>query len=227
MEKLDYKNQYKQQIEKNLKQVLKDLESKEMNQKISNWANKFNYSFEVIKQKIVDDGIFRCVFIKEPGRQSFHERMAAEYIKTLDEVIDFKKLPNSGKKAIYLTNGKIFKGSDLSKKSKETKSIDFSWKTGKFIIYATHKYTGIDGSGGSQDNQYEDVQKFIKNAVDCNEENCVLLAICDGDYYKRRDSKTDDETKLKRLERLTDNKTVFVKTIDELNLFLKNLVLSA
>jgi hypothetical protein len=76
MTKLDYKNQYKQQVEKNLKQVPKDLESKEMNQKISNWANKFNYSFETIKQKIVNDEIFRCVFIKEPGRQSFHERMA-------------------------------------------------------------------------------------------------------------------------------------------------------
>ena len=227
MTKLDYKNQYKQQVEKNLKLVLKDLGKKDMNEKISNWANKFNYSFEVIKQKIVNDEIFRCVFIKEPGKQSFHERIAAEYIKTLDEVIDFEKLPNVGKKAIYLTNGKIFKGSDLSKKSKETKSIDFSWKTGKFIIYATHKYTGIDGSGGGQDNQYEDVQKFIKNAVDCNEKNCVFLAICDGDYYQRKDSQTGDETKLKRLERLTDNKTVFVKTIDELNLFLKNLVLSA
>jgi hypothetical protein len=225
MEKLDYKGKYKKQVEKNLKQVLKELNGQDVSQKISNWANKFNYSFDVIKQKIIDDEIFRCVFIKEPGRQGFHEKIAAEYIKSLDKVNDFKKLPNGGKDAIYLTNGKIFKGSDLNKKSKETKSIDFTWKTGKFTIYATHKYTGIDGSGGSQDNQYEDVQKFIKNAVDCNEENCILLAICDGDYYKRRDSKTDDETKIKRLERLTDNKTVFVKTIDDLALFLKNLTL--
>ena len=78
MKKLDYKDQYKKQVEKNLKQVLNDLESKEMTQKISNWANKFNYSFESIKQKIITDEIFRCVFIKEPGRQSFHEKLAAK-----------------------------------------------------------------------------------------------------------------------------------------------------
>ncbi|WP_158640128.1 hypothetical protein [Brachyspira aalborgi] len=46
------------------------------------------------------------------------------------------------------------------------------------------------------------------------------MAICDGDYYKRKDSKTGDITKIERLKKLTDNKTVFVITIDELKTFL-------
>ncbi len=70
----------------------------------------------------------------------------------------------------------------------------------------------------------EDVQKFLSQAYDCNEKDCIFLAICDGDFYKRRDSRTDDKTRIERLERLTNNKTIFVKTIDDLGSFLKGLV---
>lgn len=41
----------------------------------------------------------------------------------------------------------------------------------------------------------------------------------------KRDSKTDDKTRLERLERLTNNKTIFVKTIDDLGSFLRNLLI--
>jgi hypothetical protein len=217
--KVDYKKEYKKRIEYNLGQVLKELNDESMSYKISNWANKFSRSFDEIKQKIEEDEIFRCVFIKEPGRQSFHEQLAAKYIQSLENVTNFKKMPNRGKDAIYFSNGKIFKGSDLHKKHKDTKSADFMWKTGKFTFYATHKYTDINGGG--QDSQYDEIYKFLKNTLDCNEKNCIVLAICDGEYYQRKDSKTGDATKLKRLERLTNNKTVFVKTIEELDSFLK------
>ena len=56
----------------------------------------------------------------------------------------------------------------------------------------------------------------MKNACDCNEKNTIFIAISDGEYYQRKDSKTKDPSRIERLKRLTDNKTVFVITINEL-----------
>ena len=76
-------------------------------------------------------------------------------------------------------------------------------------------------NGGAQDNQYKDIQDFLHHSRDCNEKNTIFLAICDGDYYLQKDSKTGDETKIKRLQRLTDGKTSFVLNIQELPAFLR------
>ena len=219
---IDYKGEYKKQVANNLKQVLSEIESSDMKFKIENWATKFGYSFDEIKAKNVDDEVFRCVFIKEPGRQSFHQKVASLYIQGLQFVENFKVLPSGGKNAIYLTSGKLFDGKTLKAKSKDIKSIDFTWRTGKIIIYASHKYTGING--GTQDNQYHDIQAFLNHARDCNDANVIFLAICDGDYYLQKDSKTGDETKLKRLERLTDGKRVFALNTNQLSQFLKSLI---
>jgi hypothetical protein len=61
---------------------------------------------------------------------------------------------------------------------------------------------------------------FLSNSEICRNENTIFLAICDGDYYLQKDSKTGDETKIKRLERLTDRKTSFALKIDDLKDFL-------
>lgn len=220
--KIDYKTKYQERLKKNLKKVVPEIETKDGKIKISKWATKFEYPFDVIKKKIINDKIFRCVFAKDPSKQNIYQKLAAEYIKTLDSVKKFQTLPAGGKKAFYLSNGKILKGSQLDKKSKDTKSLDFFWQTASSTIYASHKYTG-DDNGGAQDNQYQDIQKFLKQAHDFNEKNSILIMICDGSYYLRKDSSTGDETRLKRLERLTDNKTTFVKTIDELEEFLNSL----
>ena len=41
----NYKELYKKQIQINVKEVLKDIDTNEMRLKISNWANKFGYNF--------------------------------------------------------------------------------------------------------------------------------------------------------------------------------------
>ena len=68
------------------------------------------------------------------------------------------------------------------------------------------------------------MQKFLHNTRDCNIKNTIFLAICDGNYYLQKDSKTGDESKIKRLQRLTDNKTSFVLNINELVELLKNII---
>jgi hypothetical protein len=217
---MDYKEQYKKQIIQNLKNVLLELETDDMKIKISNWANKFGYSFDTIKEKIISDEIFRCVFAKDPAKQNLYQTLASKYISSLSMVSGFTILPSGGKDAVYLENGKLLTGKDLDTQAKDTKSIDFMWKTGDFTFYASHKYT--ETNGGAQDNQYKDVQDFLKHCRDCNKKNTRFLAICDGDYYLKKDSKTGDNTRLERLQRLTDNKTSFVLSINELANFLEN-----
>ena len=204
----NYKELYKKQIQINVKEVLKDIDTNEMRLKISNWADKFGYNFEEIKDKVINDEIFRCVFAKEPSRQNIYQNIAAKIIESVNGIKNFKVLPSGGKNAYFIINGNIFKGENLISKNQDAKSIDFYFK-----------YTKDEG--GAQDNQYKDVQEFLKNARDTSLKNTIFLAICDGDYYKRKDSKTGDITKIERLKKLTDNKTVFVITIDELKTFLR------
>ena len=216
---MNYKDKYKTQIQENLKNVINELETKNLKLKISNWANKFGYSFNEIKEKIINDEVFRCVFAKDPAKQNLYQNLASKYISSLDIVENFKVLPAGGKDAVYLTNGKILKGNLLKNQSKDIKSIDFMWNCKNITFYASHKYTEMNG--GAQDNQYKDIQDFLNHSRDCNEKNTIFLAICDGDYYLQKDSKTGDETKIKRLERLTDRKTSFALKIDDLKDFLE------
>ena len=73
---MNYKDKYKFQIQENLKNVINELETEDMKLKISNWANKFGYSFDEIKEKITNDEIFRCVFVKDPAKQNLYQNLA-------------------------------------------------------------------------------------------------------------------------------------------------------
>ncbi|MCL2040158.1 MAG: hypothetical protein FWG85_06990 [Bacteroidetes bacterium] len=218
---LNYEEEYKKQIKANLLKVLDELKTSDMKIKIQKFADKFGYSYNEIEGKIVNDEIFRCVFSKEPSKQNLYQTLAATFINSLPMVENFEILASGGKNAVYIENGKLFTGIDLINKAKEVKSIDFSWNVGKIKFYASHKYT--KDSGGAQDNQYLDIQNFLKNARDNNSKDTIFLAICDGKYYQKKDSQTNDETKILRLKRLTDNKTSFVLTINELMDFLKEI----
>ena len=217
---LNYEEEYKKQIKTNLLKVLDELKTSQMQVKIQNFADKFGYSYNDIEDKIRNDEIFRCVFSKDPSKQNLYQTLAATFIKSLPMVENFEILASGGKNAVYIENGKLFYGTDLINQAKEAKSIDFSWNVGKIKFYASHKYT--KDSGGAQDNQYIDIQNYLKNTRDSNNKDTIFLAICDGRYYQQKDTKTGDETRIQRLKRLTDNKTSFVITINELMEFQKN-----
>ncbi|MDR1008779.1 MAG: hypothetical protein LBL52_00825 [Rickettsiales bacterium] len=217
---LDYNSEYKNRLKQNVRNVIDELGSDGMKLKISNWANKFEYTFDAVLEKIEKDEMFRCVFAKDPSTQNFYQTLAAQYIESLQHVREFKVLPVGGSEALYLVNGKLLTGEALGKSAKDTKSIDFTWKTGKYTIYASHKYTKT--SGGAQDNQYIDVQNFLKNAFDNNQKDAKFVAICDGDYYLGKDASTGYESKLERLRNLTGNNS-FAFTINQIPEFLATL----
>lgn len=85
---------------------------------------------------------------------------------------------------------------------KSKKNIEF---------YATHKYTKV--SGGHQDNQYKDIQEFIKESVTNTYTDKYFIAICDGDFYNTKNSQRGI-SKLENLQRLAVNN--FSQKIDRI-----------
>jgi len=195
MDKLDYKSLYNLALQKNIKQLQKEIDTEQTKIKIQNWAIKFQLDPLIVRQKIIDDNIFALHYVIDPSRQSLHENLAADYIQKMSNVNNFKNLPKSGKNALVVNSGVI-----VSKKNAQSnagKTIDFKWDTGIYKCYASHKYT--KDKGGAQDNQYKDVRNFMNNSRQNNDANIRFFAICDGEYYQHRDSSED--TKIEILNR--------------------------
>jgi hypothetical protein len=120
------------------------------------------------------------IFIKQPNRQNIFEEYALKKIKAMPIIKSAKKLSASGKDAIYIVKGNLLKIHNLPERQMH-KSIDFDIETiNNKHIYASHKYT--KDSGGSQDNQYNDMLNFVKNANESRTKE-YFFAIIDGEYY--------------------------------------------
>jgi hypothetical protein len=205
--------------DKKTKNIYKDL------QKIKAFRNKifhFEYDIENItfiqeNQDLVNKYIH--------GMTDYRKTMQNPALLTKDVALDFIKdcahknyhsftRNNKNNKTRQKTFNTLFENLGVL-----SKYIDCKVEIKEYKIYI--KTSFLMNAGGAQDNQYKDIQDFLNHSRDCNEKNAIFLAICDGDYYLQKDSKTGDETKIKRLERLTDRKTSFALKIDDLKDFLE------
>lgn len=179
-------------------------EKEDLEVKIRNFAEKWSFEEQFIMNELKTNELLLLSFVKEPGKQTFHQHFAAKYLSSLPLIENFEQLPSGGNDALYVVNGKIVKGKDKDDQ-KTGKSIDFKWEytfNGKTLaFYATHKYT--KSAGGSQDNQYKDVQEFHTESRNCINENILLLSITDGPYYllKETSVKKQNLTKLEYLSK--------------------------
>ena len=149
-------------------------------EKVSTYARQFGYSADAVREKIANDPMFAAHFAKRPSRQGIHEKIAADWLKSLGSVQDFTVLPKSGANALYVTSdGEVKRGSELQ--ANPSKSLDFRWRTGDVTCYAMHKHTR--DSGGSQDGQRDEMSKLLQQFLRCPDETCILLVIVDGPYY--------------------------------------------
>lgn len=161
--------------------------------KLEKYSERYNFSFNDVLLEYQNSEIFRANFSKDPGKQSAHQKIAIEYIQNF-ELINKEKtllLPSGGKNALYLISGQIIQGCNLTT-NKKPKSIDFLIEliNGQ-KIYCTHKYT--KESGGSQDNQLNDVLSFLENSRNLHSKNIFVIAILDGDYYKHKINKINSK----------------------------------
>lgn len=217
---IEWDQEIKKQVEKNLLECKKKLESKEYRTKIEKWCRKFGFDFNEVLEKAKSDHLFRAFFAKDPKKQNIYESLVAQYLKSWELVSDFKKLSSSGKNALYVDRGNIRKGNEFSH-HKPAKSIDFFWtiktKQGKIIrFYAFHKY--IEESGGAQDNQFKEIKNCIevgRNGSWETYQQVIFVCICDGNYFT--------EKKIKELKNLIGNWNCMVLSSGELTNYLLSL----
>ena len=215
---LDFIKKYLKAYEKNVNLVLDELDSKSMKTKIENFSIRHGFEETQVIEEIKNNKLFRAFFAKNPSRQNFYEKTAAEYIETIRGVKEFKNLGTASK---VLMNGGVWDYKEVIEKGAraETRTIDFEWKYKNYECYATHKYIGE--TGGSQNNAYKDVESFISeaNKGGTKRGDNMFFAIVDGGYFNVFNS-VDGVTNLQRLEVLANNKNVFTCTINDLSLVL-------
>ena len=71
---------------------------------IQTFTDRFGFQESDVRKKIQTDNIFAAHFTKEPWRQGFHEKVAAEWIEELETVKAFETLKKRGRNAYYVTN---------------------------------------------------------------------------------------------------------------------------
>lgn len=154
-----------QAVNQNIEKVYTDYLKDEYQFKIKNYCNKYSLDIEDVNSRIrMKDRITASIFIKEPLKQNLTENLVGAYLRT-------PKLPIGGRKCIRFDgDGNIA----WNKDNNVSKSADF-YING---VYYTQKYT--NEHGGSQDNQFADVEQFLRNGS----KKYKVGAILDGNYWK-------------------------------------------
>lgn len=175
----------------NIDEIRNSLNEGWVKTKINNHIKKFDglFTYEDIIEQIKSNDIVASMFCKDPSKQNISEKM-------VEKILGVPKLPASGAKSIRFTpNGELTGVKSIG----TSKSADFLFDG----IYFTQKYT--TESGGSQDNQYNDVVDFlVKGSI-----NNKVGAMVDGKYW---DNKKRDALR----EYFKDNPNVVVVSVDDL-----------
>lgn len=187
---VDYDKKYKEKLIENIHELKEQINNIEKHRslvtKIERFSLKYGFDYQDVVDKIRKEPMVAAHFVKDPSKQSIHQKIASEYIKGINSVFNFEVLPSGGERSLYVDEGDVVQNKERSKH--KTKSIDFKWevvtKDNKVItVYATHKYT--KEGGGAQDNQYNDVKEFHTQARSCINPNIRFISITDGEYYKQ------------------------------------------
>lgn len=217
MSRPDYEGEFIKQLRKNAAAIPAQLAAGDKNlaKKIATFAERHGYSVGRIVKKIKEDLVFAAHFAVDPAKQKIHENIAAKHIKKLKNVQNFNQLSHG---ALSVLQGAVMSRVELLARggTSRAKTIDFMWITCGKRVYASHKYTR--GEGGAQDNQYADMQQFIREARDSTLKDTIFIAIADGEYYNK--------SRIDNLKSLANERNVFAIPIEELPALLKKMCAS-
>jgi hypothetical protein len=205
-DKLDYEKIIKEMWKDNAKKVpyLVKKNDNDTLKQIHTYSYRFDKSYNKVREKILSDSMFANCFARNPSRQTSHEKIAFDYLSKNNSILKkFRKLPQNGNEAVYLTSDGTFQKYKLCHK-KIGKAIDFYWTNANKIFYASHKYT--KESGGAQDNQFREQKELLEKFRNNDCENEYFFAICDGQYY------TNQKTHF--LNKLTTDRSFVLKIED-------------
>lgn len=172
--------------------------------KVHNFSQNFGFKDKKVLNKIKRDDIVAANFIKDPGRQNFYENQALVFLNSMNSVRSVTKLPAGGVNAQYIIDGRLGNKKVFSRIG-ENKSIDFeAILEDDSRIFISAKYTKDEG--GAQDNQFNDLKNFIKNAVKYTKNDVRFVALADGNYYQTHG-------RIREMEKLAEGK-VIVATVE-------------
>ena len=212
-----YAKRVAQQRQLNMQEVKRLLEEgdRPLLDKIRNFSDRYQIPQKYIKECIIKEHVVAlAVFAKDPTRQKIHERIASEEIRKIKGVRNFRDLHN---RELYISRGQVMTPEHAVQSN--AKTIDFAFEYGAHQVYASHKYT--EQSGGAQDNQYNDLQDFIRECRDNKNPHIIFIAIADGDYYNGTNGRAGT-TRMENLKGMC-TKSVLVCTIYELEAKLQSL----
>ena len=153
---------------------------KELLYKIRKHSERSGFPMQVVMDKVANDMMYATWFAKSPTRQSMHEKIALEWLDKEPAVSNLAKLNPRGNDALYVSADSMIQ--PWPTKPAPSKSLDFRWTTGRYTIYASHKYA--KENGGAQDSQFNELRRLLENFQAGREhKRTILLAIGDGDYY--------------------------------------------
>ena len=222
----DYEGAFRRLMASNAAGVLDALRDREnwLMKKIENAAARYNLPREEIEAALRECRVLRFYFAKNPTSQSMHENIAAEFIRGISGVTEFAQM-RSDKRCIV--DGRIVDKRELramraaDSRLIPTKELDFKWLFGDRCFYASHKHTGV--RGGAQDNQYNDLKTFAREAAKNDIAEAVFIALCDGPYYLSQNgaSGMSRSDTLKNIADSAARKNVFAMQTAELPEFLR------
>jgi hypothetical protein len=204
MLKYDYEEIKRDLYRVNLAEAKKSTEQPWLILKVHNFSQNFGFREKKVLAKIKKDDIVAANFIKDPGRQNFYENQALAFLNSMNSVRSATKLPAGGSNAQYIIDGKLGHSRDFSRIG-ENKSIDFEVileDNSRILLSA--KYTKDEG--GAQDNQFNDLKNFIKNAEKYPKNDVKFAALADGSYYQTHG-------RIREMEKLANGK-VIVATVE-------------
>lgn len=166
--------------------AVKDFEAKfnnaKLNGELAPWSTPREVAHDLKHESEKVVALLEERFMKDPTRQNMSEMTQLEHLNARGYKIT--KMKPNGQGSERISNGELVK--DQTKKNTKgsktcTKSIDYlNENTGERLFAKV-----TQGVGGGQDNQYEDVEIFIRQAsllvdLDRRHKYCVLV---DGNYY--------------------------------------------
>ena len=183
-----------------------------------------------VRYKKKTDREFLLLFAQNPTRETIHQAYAIETIKkNLPYFSSFCALPAGGKNAKYIVGGEIVGQEERKKAERAVKSIDaegtINLPDSKIHVYFSLKYT--KDSGGAQDNQYADLISFLKEGTKSKEKDVYFIALADGEYYQKRETKYAKKEGQTRLEYLNSafGKHCKAAALDEIEVSIIEIIL--
>ena len=202
------------------------VKEQKLDKKIKDCSDKTGIPINQIKTELMNSPTLQSFFIKNATKQNIGEKVAAEYIKKIPDILKFKKLPNGGPNSIHLLNGGIMTKAEKEKHGfdTDTKSCDFSWtyqnqnKSNSKIksVFTTQKFTSTKGGGGTQGTVKKEMKNWIKHANQNKKSDQIFICLVDGSFWT--------DKRVKELDQDCDSrKNVFVCRIDGLEKLLSSL----